>query len=306
MNYLKWATSPVGLAVGLLLGSLGGPQGPAAAPGANDQGFESFLWDDGTAEFSTYVGTTRRYGEDRATEARIVVVKEDLLRATLVKSEQGPVPGKTLEAIKLNVLVDFQTGVYTYHQMASVFFDRRTMEVLKETMSHTEACGITYVRVGPKQGRLVHEAHSYWEGEADREVPLRWPAGGEPLYWDALPVSLRRWMAGPSGPSEQRVWLLPSQVSGRSPVESTRPARATIRMSDVATIQVPAGRFAARRFEVQTAQGADTLWLDRRFPHTMLKLDTAAGRHLALRQTLRLDYWNRHRNGDERILLSAQ
>jgi hypothetical protein len=53
--------------------------------------------------------------------------------------------------------------------MASVFFERSSLDVLKENMSHTEACGITTVRVGPKAGRWMHEAHSYWDGEADRD-----------------------------------------------------------------------------------------------------------------------------------------
>src|SRR5438876_3674942 len=135
------------------------------------------LWDDGRAEFCTYTGQTLRYGKLRPTEARLIVVKEDLVRGTLVKSDPGPIPGKTLEVLKLNFVADFPTGTYTYHQMATVMFERSTLDVLKETMSHTESCGITFVRVGPKGGRLVHEAHSYWDGQADREVPVEWPPG---------------------------------------------------------------------------------------------------------------------------------
>ncbi|TMQ67585.1 MAG: hypothetical protein E6K78_04185 [Candidatus Eisenbacteria bacterium] len=297
MNYLKWWVLALGSACWLGAG--------CAVPATRgDNVFASPLWDDGRAEFSTYVGTTRRYGEERATEARLIVVKEDLLRASLVKSDAGPIPGRTVEAIKLNVVADFRTGVYTYHQTASLFFDRTTMQVLKEAMSHTEACGITYVRIGPKGGRLVHEAHSYWDGEADREVALAWPAGGERLYWDGLPVSLRRWMSE-RAPVTRKVWLLPSQLSGQSPIENTRPVEASIHMSAGGTIAVPAGRFDARRFVVETALGADTLWFDERFPHPVLKLDTAAGRHLALLETMRLDYWNHHAEGDERLLRSA-
>ena len=296
MNYVKWSIVAAGLvavaACGAAATRSGEPQSIARDP----------LWDDGKAEFSTYVGTTERYGQTRPTEARLIVVKEDLVRATLVKSDAGPVPGKTLEAIKLNFLADFPTGTYTYHQMATVMFERATLDVLKETMSHTESCGITFVRVGPKNGRLVHETHSYWDGEADREVEVRWPAG-ERLYWDALPVSLRRWVASGKTPFETQAWMLPSQISGQSPIGSTKPGRATIRVTDGGTIEVPAGRFASRRIEVATTAGTDAFWFDVRFPYVMLKMETHAGRRLALRKTQRLDYWNHHAVGDEKLLL---
>jgi len=296
MNYFKWPIVAAGLAAVTAWGAAathsGGTENLALDP----------LWDDGKAEFSTYVGTTERYGQTRPTEARLIVVKEDLVRSTLVKSDAGPVPGKTLEAIKLNFLADFPTGTYTYHQMATVMFERATLDVLKETMSHTESCGITFVRVGPKNGRLTHEAHSYWDGEADREVEIRWPAG-ERLYWDALPVSLRRWVASGRAPVESRVWMLPSQVSGRSPIESTKPVLATISVADGGTIEVPAGRFASRRIEVATPAGTDAFWFDVRFPYVMLEMRTHAGRRLALRKTQRLDYWNHHALGDEKLLL---
>lgn len=272
-----------------------------AAPPAGNL-FVNPLWDDGRAEFSTLTGTTSRYGQTRATEARLIVVKEDLLRGALVKSDAGPVPGRTVEAIKLNFVADFQTGVYTYHQMASVFFNRRTLEVLKEVTSHTEACGITYVRVGPENGRWMHHAHSYWEGEADREVPLAWPADGEHLFWDALPVSLRQYVHAGREPFDRDIWVLPTQLSGRSPIESTRPVHARLSMRSGGTLEVPAGRFTARRFDLVTPKGTDTFWFDERPPYLLLRVDTAAGRHLALKQTLRLDYWNHHMNGDEKVL----
>ena len=226
MNHMKRRAGLAALAATLGL-ALSAGSGAAPPPGAVF-GMRP-IWDDGNAEISTYAGTTERYGKPRDTRARIIVVKEDLERATLVKSDAGPVPGRTLEALKMMFIADFPTGTYTYHQTASLFFERASLDVLKETMSHTEGCGITFVRVGPKAGRLTHEAHSYWQGEADREVPVEWPAGRrEHLWWDGLPVALRPWTEGPDR-FEARVWLLPGQVSGRAPIEATRPVEAVVR-----------------------------------------------------------------------------
>ena len=300
MQCLKWARrSIVGLAAALL------PVAATlhAAPLQRINPLADRLWDDGKAEVSLYTGTTLRYGESRPTEARMIVVKEDLLRSTLVKSERGPVPGETVTAIKLLFTADFQTGTYDYHQTASVFFERESGQVLKEAMSHTEQCGITYVRVAPRQGRWVHEAHSYWEGEADREVPLRWPASTtERLFWDGLPVSLRAWVANDRPPAARKAWVLPTQVSGRSPLSSTRPVPVAFRMVAGGMLQVPAGRFDSRRVELVGPWGTDVFWFDEAFPHVLLKMQTAAGRRLELGRTLRLDYWKRHANGDERLL----
>jgi len=52
--------------------------------------------------------------------------------------------------------------------------------------------------------------------------------------------------------------------------------------------------------------GTDSFWFDEREPHVLLELDTAAGRHLALAQTMRLDYWNHHMNGDEKALSAGE
>ena len=273
--------------------------GPAQAK--SDYGLRP-IWDDGKAEFSTYAGTTERYGKPRPTRARIIVVKEDLLRSTLVKREAGPLPGRTLEALKMNFIADFPTGTYTYHQMASLFFERASLEVLKESMSHAEGCGITFVRVGPKGGRVVHEAHSYWEGEADRQTPLVCPAEDRPhLWWDALPVTLRPWIERP-GSFVEKVWLLPSQVSGTSPLSRTRPVEASVRVDDGGPLVVPAGRFVTRRVEVRSSAGTDRFWFDRSDPHVLIRIETAAGRTLELRRTRRLDYWNHRDPGAEQLV----
>jgi hypothetical protein len=296
------------LLAGLVAAGAGG-QGaragsPAVAVAGPATGGTSFganpIWDDGRAEISQYEGTTDRYGQPRPTRARLVVVKEDMLRDALVKSEAGPVRGRTVEVLKVVFVAEFPTGSYFYRQVATTFLDRRTFSVLRESMSHFDGCGITYVRIGARGGRTMHEAHSYWEGEADREVPLVWAADPLPrAHWDALPVWLRARVAREGS---SRAQLLPSQIGGRSPIENTRPVVATIRWSDAGPIDVPAGRFAAREAEVATGAGTDRFWFDANPPHVLLRMETAAGRRLALVKTQRLDYWNHHAPGEEKLL----
>jgi hypothetical protein len=68
------------------------------------------------------------------------------------------------------------------------------------------------------------------------------------------------------------------------------------------TVRVPFGNFESFRYTIEAATGTDTLWLDVRAPHVLLKLATAGGRRLELKKTQRLDYWNHHAIGDEKLI----
>lgn len=297
MTTLRWSVPALALAAlaagacGLVAGGAPAATNPLADP----------LWDDGRAELSVYDGTVSRYGHDRPATAQLVVVKEDLVEATLVKSDAGPEPGRTLEAIKMNLIWHFTTGTYDYHQMATVQFRRADGAALKETASSAEGCGMTFVRLGPgADGRWTHHAHSYWDGEADREVAIPGPTDGLFLL-DGAPVWLRRW-AGAAQPFELRVRVMPSQVAGRSPIEATRPMDAVVRFVQEEDLEVPAGRFRARRFAIAHGGESDVYWFDAAAPHVLLRMQTAGGRSVALRKTQRLDYWNRTGPGDETLL----
>jgi hypothetical protein len=276
-----------------------------SAPGARAQTDLPFgrasLWDDGRAELSQYTGTTLRYGEERPTEARIVIVKEDLLSDALVKSDAGPIRGRTFEALKMIAVDRFTTGTYDYHRATTLFFDRGSMALRKQTMSSWDGCGTTFVRLGPVGGRWMHDTHSYWEGEGDRAVAVEWPAAArDRLTWDALPLWLRGALM--DGGPPQRVWLLPSQVAGRSPADASRPVEAVLKVRDAGRVSVPAGTFEARLVEVTLGRDTDRLWFDAAAPHVMLRMETASGRRLVLRKTQRLAYWEHQKNGDEALL----
>ena len=170
-------------------------------------------------------------------------------------------------------------------------------------MSHTESCGITSsVASAPKEA-LIHEAHSYWEGEAQRRTMITWPQPARPgVLWDGLPVWLRSLPRGDEK-GATAVWLLPTQIFSDTLDANMRPVAATIRMGLVETLRVPAGEIATIRYTVESAAGRDTLfWIAAATPHTLVRMATAAGRRLDLTGTRRLDYWNHRSNGDERLI----
>ena len=288
------------LAAGTGCGPGAGP--PHAAPAGNV--LASARWDDGRAEYSTYSGVTPQGGQERRTTASLIVVKEDLLRASLVKSDSGSIPGRTVTAIKCNFISDFSAGTYGEHDMATVMLERSSGRAIKETASHTDGCGITFVRVGPVNGTMTQQAHSYWQGEADRETRIEIPAAGL-VFEDALPVWLRRWAGSGGFPAELEVWMLPGQLGARAPIAAARPVRAVIRRAAGDTLVTPAGRFPTVRFSIQSPDGHSRYWLAAADPHLLVRVERPSGAWLELHHSVRIDYWNHTRNGDERLVGEA-
>jgi hypothetical protein len=148
---------------------------------------------------------------------------------------------------------------------------------------------------------MLHEAHSYWEGEADRVVEVLWALDGRPRVWrDALPLWLRAAVASDRVPP--KVWMLPGQLGSRSPIEATRPVEASLGVRDGGALSRATGRADSTRLVVVTS-AADTsrYWFDAAWPHVLLRWESNA-RTLELTKTLRLDYWTHDALADEALL----
>src|SRR6266571_9339037 len=100
-------------------GCQAGPSaGRAAEPVAGPNPFSSNpLWDDGRAEIDAYEAAISRYGTPRTLTAYLIVVKEDFSKRQLVKADPDHDPGDLLTVLKLNHVINYQTGIYSYHQM---------------------------------------------------------------------------------------------------------------------------------------------------------------------------------------------
>ncbi|MCI0409406.1 MAG: DUF3108 domain-containing protein [Acidobacteria bacterium] len=275
-----------------LLGSLATP----GAPGAASSFSKDALWDDGKAELNLYDAEAPLYGEKRRFEARMIVVKEDFKKDLRVKSDDGPVPGRTLEVLKLNHLRVIPAGSYDHHEMVSAYLDREAFRPVKLTMSHFESCGITFVEVLPEGDHLAHTSHSYWDKEGDRTLQL--PFGVGDLLYDALPLQIRGMDLATMQTRSYKV--LPSQMSGK--VRNLTLASMTLRVAGKEKVQVPAGEFEVFQVELSRPEGKDRYYFEVMFPHRLVKMETAEGGIYRLRKSLRLDYWNFQANGDEQRL----
>lgn len=268
-----------------------------AQPRASASAAFNARWSDGRAEMSGYRATVSRYGELRPAEVVLVYVTEPMSRRTWIKDDDAPAADR-VNVLKLNASLRFQTGVYPYSVLTSVFapVDRwrpQAFSPVKITLSVQEWCGHVFHGVWPGDDRLVSQIFSYFasEGEAREELPT--PAGA--LYEDALLIQLRE-LDGPfANGADWRGSLLPSLWATRRAHHPLRPVDATITRARADLDGAPVSRFtlayggATRTFDVEVAE-----------PHRVLAWHGSDGEDARLLRTERLAYWRLNHNGDER------
>jgi hypothetical protein len=258
----------------------------AAVPAASADGDwrRDAGWDDGNAEFCAYELDWRRYGQLYPGRALTVLVKEPWAPDLELKADRPRPDG--FEVLKLNFVRDVPTGIYTYHQMASVFLRRDDGALRKLATSSTEGCGISTSEM--TGGTL--ETRSYFDGQGERRTP--WPEGALPE--DGLPAVLRDWVRG-EVPASLRVF--PSLLAGRYPPLEADEWRLT--RSESSGVELPAGTFAG--VELRLDRGDD--WMAYLFaaesPHRLLRLTRSDGSDYRLAKCERIPYWQMTRPGGE-------
>jgi len=147
--------------------------GGARVHGA-DPYFDSY-WHDGKAELDGYRLTIARYGQPRAGRGVLVYVAEPFSESQRVKvDDPRQDPADTFDAFKLNLVRDFQTGIYNYSTMVSVFV--RSADLFLKPGGHKTVPllpGVVY-------GRLSHTPPAWTTAEIARPAelqPLEVPAG---------------------------------------------------------------------------------------------------------------------------------
>ncbi|HVS02457.1 MAG TPA: hypothetical protein VMT16_06780 [Thermoanaerobaculia bacterium] len=242
------------------------------------------LWDDGHAEFCVYEVDWARYGGHYPGRALLVLVKEPWAADLDVKADRPRDDG--FEVLKLNHVRDVPTGIYTYHQMASVYLRRDDASLVKVAATSSEACGVTTAYV--RDGRL--EVRSYFDGVGDRRY--EYPSGALPQ--DGLPALLRDWL---QGEAPAALSVMPSFLDSR--LADLAPRTLRLRRSGPHALVVPAGSFEVVELRLEDDAG----WLSFDFaaapPHHLVRFRDDAGTAYRLAKCDRLRYWEMHDPGGE-------
>lgn len=279
--------------------------GPALGNDAEAPADEfSSVWYDGRAELCGYRWSGERYGEQRTGEAVAIFVTEPFDEELHVKlDDPARREGREVTALKLNLVRDFQTGLYDYNTMVSCFLRADDFTPMKLSFSSAEWCGHVYEELDfrPRETRI--SVRSYFQGETGQKT-LAAPKGG--LVEEQLFVWLRGLRGAPleagdtrelpflAGPFERR--LRHAQASWGT---------ATITRAKVPQeVEVPAGKFRALSYRVDAPDGrVGVFQIEEQAPHRLLAWSwTRAGSVTdsgALSGSRRLTYWQLHGEGQE-------
>lgn len=269
---------------------------------AAPQGFWGH-WGDGKAELDGYALTQQRYGETRKGQAVLVFVTEDFSETFRVKADPGKHPKEDVyPVVKLNLVEDFQTGIYDYNLMTGVWARVDGGAPVKMSFSSQEWCGQVFETWWFRpDGSARYDRHSYFDGEADDADVVK----GGVTYGDTLFLAVRNLASGaPAAGKSTRIWYTPRLKSLRLLHKPADAVEATFsRSATTESVTVPAGTFEVERFSV-TSNGTVriTFLVEKAEPHRVIVWDVPGEEHAEMLGSMRDAYWTHNHGGDEKLL----
>ncbi len=276
----------------------------AVAPTYGDSSEFYAHWGDGQAEISSYTVVQPRYGEQRRGYGVLIFVTEELNRQTLIKVESPQPADQRIYVLKLNNVLKFNTGIYDYSVMTSVFsavegYERgHGFELCKVTLSAQEWCGHVFDESRIRNGRLDGALNSYFESEGRTDYQIELPDRFEAE--DHLLIRIRE-LAGPwMEPGETRdMRLLPSLWSFRMEHRPHRLADARIEKGEAVLKTVSGTEYAAVPWTWSAGGTTKTVWVEDAPPRKILGWQDSHGGSGELVKSIREPYWRLNGNPDE-------
>jgi hypothetical protein len=168
-------------------------------------------WYDGKAEITSYKLEQARYGELHEGYAVLVFVTEDFSKSKQVKLDNPQnANGDDVKVLKLNRIKKFDTGIYRYSLMDSVFtpiYIGEYPNTLKVTSSSQEWCGNTFTQLNLDDNGYEVRSFSYFESQGDTKFNLR-----QEILEDELWVRIR---LAPESLPVGRIKIIPATMASR-------------------------------------------------------------------------------------------
>jgi hypothetical protein len=268
-------------------------------------------WHDGRAEVDGYRLEVSRYGQHRTGQAAAIYVTEPFSSRHLVKVDDPKADARdTFDALKLNLTRDFQTGIYDYNTMVSVFVRSSDFSPVKVSFTSTEWCGNVYEEMRRTGNDWRQTVSSYFEGETGT-ANLSRPSSG--LLEDELWIRLRGLREPFLEAGETReIQLLPGAFHRRIAHRPAKWATATIeRLKRTESVNVPAGNFECDVYVLRLDDREGYFHVESAYPHRIVVWDWRSantnGRPAGVERgeltgSDRVVYWEMNRNGDQKNL----
>lgn len=258
-------------------------------------------WGDGFAELTSYDLQYPRYGSKRPGTAVSIFVAETFSNSLRVKSDPGVRDKKDeFSVMKLNLVEDFQTGVYDYNLMLQTFVavdgvnGRPAGVTTKVAWSSQEWCGNLFKTALLDKDTLRVTSHSYFDGEGDQALSEATPAAAV-LSEDAL-LLWARGMAWPvlKGGETREVPVLMSMQSARFKKGPRQWGKAVLSRDSTGAVDV---------FRAKLSDGRERVFaVEKTAPFRVLKYSGSDGLEATLVASERMKYWELNKAGGEAAL----
>ena len=253
----------------------------------------SSYWYAGKAEIASYDLEQSRYGEIHNGHAVLIFVTEDFSKSKQVKLDY---PQRELKdkvgVLKLNFTKKFNTGIYPYSMMQSIFtpVDRnKHPNSLKTTMSSQEWCGHTYTQLNLKNDSYGINSYSYFEQEGDKQSDLD-KTLIEDEIWNLIRLDYKSLPVG-------EIDIVPGVFHSRllhKPISSAK-ANASLSQDEEAMKYL---------LDYPKEKRSLSITFSKAFPHQIVSWEETTkglgGRTLTskatLKKSLHTDYWSKNKN----------
>ena len=259
-------------------------------------------WYQGKAELTSYNLEQARYGEMHDGEAVLIFVTEDFSKKKQVKLDYPSRAGDDkVSILKLNHTKNFNTGIYPYSMMTSVFtpIHRNSYpSTLKVTTSSQEWCGHTYTQFNLDKNAYSVRFYSYFESEGDQSLKLK-DAVLEDEIWTLIRLAPDELPTG-------NIDIIPGSMYQRLSHTDFQVESATAELKEGTndTSLMEYGLF------YEDLKRSLVIHFNKEFPHEIEGWEEhhvsgfgEEAQELVTRATrnkrIQLDYWNRNRPGDE-------
>lgn len=176
MNSIKYLMGSVLIAILIPITFVQSQEQDSSTQIVDSQEFKDY-WYDGKAEITSYKLEQARYGELHEGYAVMVFVTEDFSKSKQVKLDNPQnANGDDVKVLKLNRIKKFDTGIYRYSMMDSVFtpvYIGENPNTLKVTSSSQEWCGNTFTQLNLDDNGYDIQIFSYFESEGDEKFSLQ-------------------------------------------------------------------------------------------------------------------------------------
>jgi len=141
-----------------------------------EKDFHSYWYNHG-AEITRFELEQSRYGEIHPGHAILIFVTEPFHPDIHVKADYETSREKSIPILKLNFIKRFNTGIYDYSMMKSVFTPipaekQQFSKTLKVSTTRQDWCGHVYLQYNLEKNHYKVKQYSYFEKEGDKTVTI--------------------------------------------------------------------------------------------------------------------------------------